>query len=227
MRIDLLPRGGRFYKANLHTHSTISDGGLTPAELKEEYKARGYSILAITDHNALVPHTALWDEEFLTITSYEADTNAKDDENGYACRPTYHMNLYARDPHKTVSAVFTLTRSWPPHSHQYMTAEALAVDFRREYDVASMNAFIAKAKEDGFIVSLNHPNWSQQRYPDYAPLKGLWGWSGITRAVSAGAFPTICSRLMICLRLVSGSSRLRPMTRTVRRTISGTISVAL
>lgn len=189
MRIDLLPRGGNFYKANLHTHSVVSDGALTPAELKEVYKAKGYSILAITDHNALVPHTDLWDDEFLTITSYEADTNAPDDENGYWCRPTYHMNLYARDPHKTVSAVFTITRSWPPHSHQYMTEEALAVDFRREYDVNSINAFIAKAKEDGFLVTLNHPNWSLQRYPDYAGLKGLWGVEWYNTGCERGGFP--------------------------------------
>ena len=38
------------YKANLHCHSTVSDGKLTPAELKDAYKNHGYSILCITDH---------------------------------------------------------------------------------------------------------------------------------------------------------------------------------
>ena len=33
------------FKANLHCHSTISDGKLTPEELKEAYKAQGYSVL--------------------------------------------------------------------------------------------------------------------------------------------------------------------------------------
>ena len=44
----LLPQVARYYKANLHTHSTISDGKLTPQELKEAYKSKGYSILSIT-----------------------------------------------------------------------------------------------------------------------------------------------------------------------------------
>ena len=44
----LLPEGGRFYKANLHCHSTLSDGALTIGELKEAYKSRGYSVLAYT-----------------------------------------------------------------------------------------------------------------------------------------------------------------------------------
>ena len=38
------------FKANMHCHSTISDGKLTPEELKAAYKAQGYSVLAITDH---------------------------------------------------------------------------------------------------------------------------------------------------------------------------------
>ena len=30
------------YKANLHSHSTDSDGDLTPEQMKEYYKANGY-----------------------------------------------------------------------------------------------------------------------------------------------------------------------------------------
>ena len=41
---------GRWYKANLHTHSTTSDGPLTPAERVEQYQKGGYSVLALTDH---------------------------------------------------------------------------------------------------------------------------------------------------------------------------------
>lgn len=39
------------HKSNLHTHTTQSDGSLTPAEAIDEYHQRGYSILALTDHN--------------------------------------------------------------------------------------------------------------------------------------------------------------------------------
>jgi hypothetical protein len=41
---------GRFYKGNLHTHSTRSDGTLRPAEVIAAYRARGYDFLALTDH---------------------------------------------------------------------------------------------------------------------------------------------------------------------------------
>ena len=41
---------GRFYRGNLHTHSTNSDGRLAPADVVAAYRERGYDFLALTDH---------------------------------------------------------------------------------------------------------------------------------------------------------------------------------
>lgn len=38
------------FKANLHTHTTISDGKFTTQQQIEQYAAAGYDVLAITDH---------------------------------------------------------------------------------------------------------------------------------------------------------------------------------
>ncbi len=38
-------------KANLHTHTTQSDGQLLPHEVIDRYRALGYSVLSLTDHN--------------------------------------------------------------------------------------------------------------------------------------------------------------------------------
>ena len=59
MKKYLLPHNTKFYKANIHAHSTVSDGALTPAELKQAYKEHGYSILSITDHFKLADHSEL------------------------------------------------------------------------------------------------------------------------------------------------------------------------
>ena len=45
----LLPKDGNFYKANLHSHTTVSDGRFTPAEAKKIYLEKGYSIVAFSD----------------------------------------------------------------------------------------------------------------------------------------------------------------------------------
>jgi hypothetical protein len=43
-------RAGRWLRGNLHTHSTGSDGRLTPAQVAEAYAQVGYDFLAISDH---------------------------------------------------------------------------------------------------------------------------------------------------------------------------------
>ena len=48
-----------YYKANLHCHSTLSDGSCTPEELKEIYKKHGYSIIAYTDHDVFISHKSI------------------------------------------------------------------------------------------------------------------------------------------------------------------------
>jgi len=41
---------GRFYKGNIHMHSTNSDGLLSPADAVNAYRERGYDFVSLTDH---------------------------------------------------------------------------------------------------------------------------------------------------------------------------------
>ncbi len=43
-------KGQKWYKGNLHTHTTVSDGVRTPEEVIALYREKGYDFLAITDH---------------------------------------------------------------------------------------------------------------------------------------------------------------------------------
>ncbi len=68
---------GRFWKGNLHTHSTKSDGKLTPSEVMAAYRGHGYDFLALTDHfmerfgYPIVDTTGFRDETFTTIIGAE------------------------------------------------------------------------------------------------------------------------------------------------------------
>ena len=42
--------GDRWYRGNLHTHTTRSDGRKSPEETKAAYRAAGYDFMALTDH---------------------------------------------------------------------------------------------------------------------------------------------------------------------------------
>lgn len=52
---DLFTQNVRYYKAQMHCHSSRSDGQLSPLEVANEYKNRGYEILFISDHNIMTP----------------------------------------------------------------------------------------------------------------------------------------------------------------------------
>ncbi|MDX2162245.1 MAG: CehA/McbA family metallohydrolase [bacterium] len=41
---------GRFYKGNLHCHSTVSDGRIAPEAVCRYYREAGYDFIALTDH---------------------------------------------------------------------------------------------------------------------------------------------------------------------------------
>lgn len=62
---------GKWYKANLHTHTTNSDGRQSPAETAEAYRKAGYHVLALTDHNRTNDVRGLSRKNFLVIGGME------------------------------------------------------------------------------------------------------------------------------------------------------------
>ncbi len=147
-RTYILPHGQNTYKANLHSHSTFSDGVLTPEELKQLYKRHGYSVLAYTDHRAYYTHEELADESFLPIAGYELNFNRRNDK-GMTLK-TCHINALARDPMK-----------------------AVPIEGEGAYDPGTINDAIRRLRENGFIVNLNHPAWSTQTPEEVLELHGF------------------------------------------------------
>ena len=99
MKKYLLPKEGEFYKANLHCHSTYSDGEYSPEELKRMYMAQGYSAIAFTEHNLMIPHPELNDENFVALMGYELHFQDEDFAPGadkmYVKNPPHHLrSLY-------------------------------------------------------------------------------------------------------------------------------------
>jgi hypothetical protein len=174
MKKYLLPKEGNYFKANLHMHTNISDGKMSVLETKERYVEKGYSIVAFTDHEIMVPHTELSDENLLALTSTEISLNRPGDPE-FSFSKTYHLNIYSPEPNKSSFNTFEQKRIWLKHSLDYITSEQKNINYERFYNVDSVNDIIKKANEEGCLVSYNHPNWSLQNYSDYIYLKDLWG----------------------------------------------------
>ncbi|MFT4105778.1 MAG: PHP domain-containing protein [Lacrimispora sp.] len=156
-RIYLLPEKGRFYKANLHGHTTESDGRLTPEEAKAGYKNRGYQVAAYTDHRVYKNHEELNDEGFLAIAAVEVDINQVGPDQLRPRDKTYHINLYDTRP-----------------EHQRERKEGGICPECRYGDFDYINTYLKEMKELGFISCYNHPYWSLQNYEDYKGLNGLF-----------------------------------------------------
>ncbi len=160
MRIYLLPATGHDYKANLHCHSTVSDGRLTPEELKKVYMEAGYSIIAYTDHSYLKGHNELTDDAFLALNGYELDVT----EYESAIHRTCHFCMIARDPDNLNQVCVYPARYLP---------EGTVADFERHYSGEAISAMMQAGRDAGFFVIYNHPCWSQERYPEYMSYHGM------------------------------------------------------
>ena len=157
MRKYLIPDEGKFYKANLHSHSTVSDGHFTPEEMKEKYMEKGYSVIAFTDHGRLVPHNELTDENFLALNGLEYGVNNMDVEA--VSHPKFRKNcdlcMIALEP------------------DNFTTYTDINKDFTLKYTPESINELIEGGRRLNFFVTHNHPTWSGEAYTDYITYNNL------------------------------------------------------
>ncbi len=160
------------YKTNLHCHTVYSDGSFTPQQVKELYKANGYSAVAYTDHDILVCHDELSEEDFIALHGYEIEVTEECDN--FSLAKTCHICMVSLDEKNTTPVCL--------HHHKYMFQGALTHfdemspfegDYERKYSPECINDIISKAKEAGFFVTYNHPVWSLESYPQYSRYKGM------------------------------------------------------
>lgn len=176
MKKILLGENKNFYKANLHCHSTLSDGKKTPHQLKDYYKSRGYSILAITDHEHFNNNSYLDDKDFLTITSSEyaikefPEQSTLKNFNMKVC----HLNLYAKEQNNDKCICYNSILDHYTKGEKREELKKLG-EYERIYGKDGINAIIKEANDNGFFVCYNHPRWSLENYRDYCGYEGLWG----------------------------------------------------
>ncbi|MCI7743595.1 PHP domain-containing protein [bacterium] len=172
--IEFIRCGAPQYKANLHSHSTLSDGCLTPEEMAAAYREQGYSILAITDHEAPYDHTALSSQDFLLVTGYEAYIRPDPNCRYNPLAPEIHLNLLAKDPHNLTFV------GYRPEFCKYMPLDLAQSRPRsgpegpRRYAPDYIQSFIDAARQSGYLVSYNHPIWSMEDVETILGYEGIY-----------------------------------------------------
>lgn len=161
------------YKANLHCHSTVSDGRLTPEEIKIAYKEKGYSVVAYTDHDVMIAHDELNDENFLALHGYEIEIM---EDIGEPEISTTHLCLIPKDPDNLKQVCFHREKylySNTPLYKDKVQFDENKPDFERKYCPECVNEIIKEGREHGFFVTYNHPNWSGENAEIYNKYTGM------------------------------------------------------
>lgn len=160
------------YKANLHCHSTLSDGNRTPEQLKEIYKSHGYSVLAITDHENPNNHSYLNDDDFMMITGYEAYIRPGHKYDVYG--KEVHINLFARDPENTALVCYNPAYCKYISPERQLAIKKVGPTGERGFSVEYVNEFVKIAKENGYIAAYNHPWWSMESEETILQYEGFF-----------------------------------------------------
>src|SRR5690606_9597775 len=132
---------GRFWRGNLHTHSTLSDGHLPPEQVCALYRNMGYDFLALTDH-------------FLSIYRFPlADTRA--------FRTDDFTTIIGAELH---AGETELGRLW------HILAVGLPLDFVAPGADESGPEIAARALKAGAFVAAAHPYWYKLTEADVLSL---------------------------------------------------------
>ena len=175
MKTYLLPEKGKFYKANLHSHSTFSDGKLTPQQIKEEYMKKGYSVVAYTDHDLLIPHQELTDENFVALNGYEIGFCEIYESVPYEFCKQCHVVLIGLDKDNVYQPLF-LEKRHAPYNTKYIDlvkSEGTPRILDKWYSPSCISFTMETARKKGFYVIYAHPTWSLESYNQYVNYNGM------------------------------------------------------
>lgn len=163
---------GISYKANLHCHTTVSDGQNTPEEVKKLYMEQGYSVVAYTDHNALLDHSDLCDDKFVALNGYEIEANEPNCKD-YSVTHVAHICFIAKKKDNLSQVCTTEGNVWG-NARKYIPSLNLPdTDYVRRYTHEGVSDIMKRGHESGFFVTYNHPTWSLENYAHYSGYSGM------------------------------------------------------
>jgi len=131
MGIDAFSAPGRFWRGNLHTHSTRSDGALEPEEVCARYREAGYDFLCLSDH-------------FLARFGFPV-TDTRD----------FRTNRFTTIPGAELHAMEN------SHGELWhILAVGLPEDFPATGETETGLELAARARATGAFIGIAHPQWS-------------------------------------------------------------------
>lgn len=151
VNVDGFSKGGNWYKGNLHSHTTNSDGNFTPEEAVKEFKKHGYAFLCISDHNLYTDYREkLGEDDFLILPGVEAAAVLFDENN--ICKKVHHMNGILGN---------SAMREKAGKLYQHREAVGPFVYYGKWDGAKAASHMAAELHSRGCFITYNHPIWSR------------------------------------------------------------------
>lgn len=158
-------REGNWYKGNLHSHTTNSDGKLTPEEAVRLFRAHGYSFLCFSEHDLYTDYRKEFDcEDFIILPGLEASATLLDENK----RPLKVHHIHG--------ILGTKTMQEEAKNQLFVHGEAIIPDRARgSWNGAAKAQELADyLKSRGCITTYNHPIWSRVTAEEFIHTEGIW-----------------------------------------------------
>ena len=181
-------KDGNWYKGNLHSHTTNSDGKLTPKEAVELYQNNGYHFLCLSEHDRYTDYRDDFNtEDFIILPGLEASALLINDESNRFCKKLHHIHGILGSSKMQKEAIL------PGLEHMELLKPEL---YYHDWDGAKTAQDLCDKLQDmGYITIYNHPIWSRvlaQEFTNTIGLNGVEIYNYNTVNESGTGFDTYC-----------------------------------
>lgn len=156
---------GKWFKGNLHSHTTNSDGHLRPEESVALYKKHGYHFLCLSEHDTYTDYRAAFNtEDFVILPGLEASCILADPVRQKAYK-VHHIHGILGTEKMQAAAKLPI----PGHLERLEPA----VYFEKWDGAKAAQILTDSLRDRGMFCIYNHPVWSRTEAEEFIYTEGI------------------------------------------------------
>ena len=188
--------GQKWFKGNLHAHTTNSDGKLTPKQAVLTYRQHGYQFMCLSEHDYFTDMRSEFDsEDFILLPGLESSVNLLDstasgiDVNEFTCGKGYVEMTQAQLQQWRKAHTYHLLKTH--HIHGILGNKAMVEtagdNVLKDKELTPVRIYFDNwdgpaaaqhcsdwLKSRGCFTTYNHPIWSRIEQEDIKGIDGFW-----------------------------------------------------
>lgn len=157
---------GNWYKGNLHSHTTNSDGKMTPSEAIKLYKSYGYHFICLSEHDVYTDLREQFDsDDFILLPGVEASVQLINKEKTGLLK-THHIHGILGNEKMQKEAGEKLFKPG-----EKLTPPVYIEKWNGSEAAQKLSDLL---HEKGCFTTYNHPIWSRVEMEEVINLKNVW-----------------------------------------------------